>query len=146
MKGVEINRLLPLGELGRERKEILRTAYGLIGIITPPQIRAGCPTVSNTQDTQTMPTKTNQLECIFADATRLIDSRQDRPRRMEPQKAGYSALAFFVVVLHNQIWLSGYLFKSGEHLLYNFQNRTICPKCQLVVDDRFSVAYTIITI
>ena len=90
--------------------------------------------------------KTNQLRCIFQDATRPIDSRQDRTRRMEPQKAWYSALAFFVVVLHNQIWLSGYLFKSGEHLLYNFQNRTICPKCQLVVDDRLSVAYTIITI
>ena len=87
MKGVEINRLLPLGELGRERKEILRTAYGLIGIITPPHIRAGRLTVSNTQDTQTMPTKTNQLECICPDATRPIDSRQDRPRRMEPQKA-----------------------------------------------------------
>jgi len=34
-----------------------------------------------------------------------------------------------------------------EYLLHNFQTRTICPKRQLVVDDRLTgVAYSIITI
>jgi len=85
VKGAEISRLLLLGELGRERKEIAR-ACGLMGIITPPQIWAGSLTVKYARHTNHVH-KTNQLKCIFPDATRPIDTRQDRTRRMEPQKA-----------------------------------------------------------